>query len=109
MSAVGRLLSKQVQDVFGDYALKSRESVENSPRGQTKPKPAASYIKQMQKEDVATEEMKDLGLLDDYDPKTGPLRNKRMTKQELLDDIDRRRAERLDSRGVYRGDIPPPM
>ena len=109
MSAVGRLLSKQVQDVFGDYALKSRESVENSPRGQTKPKPAASYIKQMQKEGVATEEMKDLGLLDDYDPKTGPLRNKRMTKQELLDDIDRRRAERLDSRGVYRGDIPPPM
>jgi len=102
MSTLGRLVAKQTKDVFGDYFLKSRKSVEDSPRGQTKPKPAASYIKQMQKEGVATEEMKDLGLLDDYDPKTGPLRNKRMTKQELLDDIDRRREESLVGRSTYR-------
>lgn len=102
MSTLGRLVAKQTKDVFGDYFLKSRKSVEDSPRGQTKPKPAASYIKQMQKEGVATEEMKDLGLLDDYDPKTGPLRNKRMTKQELLDDIDRRREENLVGRGTVR-------
>jgi len=109
MSAIGRLLGRQMGDVFGEYVLKSRETVEGSPRGRTKPKPAASYIKEMQKEGVPTEEMKDLGLLDDYDPKTGLDRQKLMTKEEMLSEIDRRRAERLESRGVYRGDIPPPI
>jgi len=109
MSAIGRLLGRQMGDVFGEYVLKSRESVEQSARGRTKPKPAASYIKEMQREGVPTEEMRDLGLLDDYDPKTGLDRQKLMTKEEMLSEIDRRRAERLESRGVYRGDIPPPI
>ena len=113
MSALGRLvaktLRKEMGDVFADYGLKSEDVVSESPLGQTKRKPAAAYIKQMQKEGVSTEEMQDLGLLDDFDPKTGSRRQEQLTRDEMLEEINKRRAERLESRGVYRGDIPPPI
>ena len=53
--------------------------------------------------------MQDLGLLDDFDPKTGARRQEQLTRDEMLEEINKRRAERLESRGVYRGDIPPPI
>ena len=113
MSALGRLvaktLRKEMGDVFADYGLKSEDVVSESPLGQTKRKPAAAYIKQMQKEGVSTEEMQDLGLLDDFDPKTGARRQEQLTRDEMLEEINQRRTERLESRGVYRGDIPPPI
>ena len=110
MSALGRLVAKtfrkEMGDVFADYGLKSEDVVSESPLGQTKAKPAAAFIKQMQKEGVSTEEMRDLGLLDDFDPKTGPRRQEKLTKDQMLEEINQRRAERLESRGVYRGDVP---
>lgn len=113
MSALGRLVAKtfrkEMGDVFADYGLKSEDVVSESSLGQTKRKPAAAYIKQMQKEGVSTEEMQDLGLLDDFDPKTGARRQEQLTRDEMLEEINQRRAERLESRGVYRGDIPPPI
>ena len=102
MAGIGRLIGKEMGDVFGDYILKSRKTIEESPRGQTKPKPAASYIKEMQREGVPDEEMRDLGLLDDFDPKTGLDRQKLMTKEEMINEIDRRRDEKLVGEATVR-------
>ena len=102
MAGIGRLIGKEMGDVFGDYILKSRKTIEESPRGQTKPKPAASYIKEMKREGVPDEEMRDLGLLDDFDPKTGLDRQKLMTKEEMINEIDRRREEKLSGEATVR-------
>jgi len=102
MAGIGRLIGREMSDVFGDYILKSRQAVEESPRGQSKPKPAASYIKEMQREGVPDEEMRDLGLLDDFDPKKGLERQKLMTKEEMINEIDRRREEKLVGEATVR-------
>ena len=102
MAGIGRLIGREMSDVFGDYILKSRQAVEESPRGRSKPKPAASYIKEMQREGVPDEEMRDLGLLDDFDPKKGLERQKLMTKEEMINEIDRRREEKLVGEATVR-------
>lgn len=101
--ALGKL-GKEMADAFGDYFLKSRKAVEESDTGRTQPKPAAKYIKEMQRQGVSDEEMKDLGLTE-FDPK-GPRAQEKFTKQEMLDLIDQRREERgLVSEGFGRSEI----
>ena len=83
---VGKFIRKQMDDAFGEYSSKAKESVEASDVGRTKPKPAENYISQMRKSGVSEEEISDLGL--------DELSSTQFTKDEMLAEIETRKAER---------------
>lgn len=83
-SGIGRVVGKQMDDIFGDYFSKAARSVSESDVGRTDPKPAETYISQMRKSGVSEEEISDLGLED--------LTGTPMTRDEMLAEIEARRS-----------------